>query len=243
MNPLAHVQDAFVSFLKTHYALDDQQALACSFVYNVDPQRQDFGDLNSNAAMVLAKVLRDSSANPSIRTKSATQDDRIRNPRELAQEITTTFRHPYLARLEIAGPGFINAFLTPQAFIDLAQELHKGKYAFFKLDEDAPKHRYNIEFVSANPTGPLHLGHGRGGIIGDVLGNILKFIGHTVTKEFYINDAGNQIQKLGASFKVRCLQALGISAELPEDGYRGEYLVALANECIAQYGNDLAQKP
>lgn len=182
MNPIAHVQDAFVSFLKKTYTITDQQAASCNFTYNVDPQRQDFGDLNSNAAMVLAKVLK-------------------KNPRELAQEIVTTFQHPYIARLEIAGPGFINAFLTPKALIDLAQELYRRKQSFFHLDEDVPKHRYNIEFVSANPTGPLHLGHGRGGIIGDVLGNILKFLGHFVTKEFYINDAGNQIQKLGASFK------------------------------------------
>ena len=102
------------------------------------------------------------------------------------------------------------------------------KEQFFTLEEDTPKHRYDIEFVSANPTGPLHLGHGRGAIIGDVLGNILKFLGHKVAKEFYINDAGNQIKKLGISFKMRCQQALGIDAELPEEGYHGEYLLELA---------------
>src|SRR5581483_8160338 len=104
---------------------------------------------------------------------------------------------------------------------------------------------YNIslEFVSANPTGPLHFGHGRGAIIGDVLANVLRFMGHTVTKEFYINDAGNQIQKLGESFKIRCQQAAGIQAELPEDGYHGEYLLELAQDCFAELGHTVFEKP
>src|SRR4030095_9836534 len=97
--------------------------------------------------------------------------------------------------------------------------------------------------VSANPTGPLHFGHGRGGIIGDVLGNVLKFVGHDVTKEFYINDAGNQIQKLGESFKIRCLNAAGITASIAQDGYHGEYLIELANDCFAQYGQEIFDKP
>ncbi|MCK5632318.1 arginine--tRNA ligase, partial [bacterium] len=98
------------------------------------------------------------------------------------------------------------------------------------------------EFVSANPTGPLHLGHGRGGIIGDVLANILKFIGHDATKEFYINDAGAQIQKLGKSFKIRCQQATGKNIPMPEDGYQGEYLINLANEAITQNGASFAKE-
>ncbi|MFI5333510.1 MAG: arginine--tRNA ligase, partial [Candidatus Babeliales bacterium] len=141
----------------------------------------------------------------------------------------------YIERIEIAGPGFLNFFLTKHAYTELVHALTTDKAAFFKLDPGTHTQNYNIEFVSANPTGPVHLGHGRGGIIGDVLGNIVLFLGHRVTKEFYINDAGVQVQKLGASLKARCQQQAGIDAQLPEDGYQGEYLVDLARECIQEH--------
>lgn len=252
MNSIAHIQTAFSIYLKNTFGISDQLAQTCNFVLNVEPSRQEFGDLNANAAMVLAKALRPVSAQgfagqaglePLVPSQTRGQDEKSLNPRALAQQIVTEFKNPYISKLEIAGPGFINAYVTPQAFQDLANTLITQKEQFFKHDEDAPKHRYDIEFVSANPTGPLHLGHGRGAIIGDVLGNVLKCIGHDVTKEFYINDAGNQINKLGQSFKVRCQQALGIHAELPEDGYRGEYLLELAQECVKEYGKEVLDKP
>lgn len=224
MNPIAHIQLDFASYLQKTFGISSELAQTCNFILNVEPSKQEFGDMNANAAMVLAKELK-------------------QNPRTLAQEIIANFKHPYISKIELAGPGFLNAWLTPKAFHDLASELATKKNAFFSLEEDVPKHRYDLEFVSANPTGPLHLGHGRGAIIGDVLGNILKFLGHQVTKEFYINDAGNQINKLGLSFKVRCQQALGIDAELPEEGYRGEYLLELAQQCIKENGNAVLQKP
>lgn len=224
MNSIAHIQTAFTSYLQNTFSISEQLTKTCNFILNVEPARQEFGDLNSNAAMVLAKELK-------------------QNPRALAQKITTEFKNPYISKLEIAGPGFINAYLTSQALQDLALSLLAQKDSFFKLEEDIQKNRYDIEFVSANPTGPLHLGHGRGAIIGDVLANVLKFLGHHVTKEFYINDAGNQINKLGLSFKIRCQQALGINAELPEDGYRGEYLLELAQACVKEYGKEVLGKP
>lgn len=224
MNSIAHIQTAFAIYLKNSFNISEQLVHTCNFTLNIEPARQEFGDLNSNAAMVLAKELK-------------------QNPRTLAQQIITEFKNPYIAKLDIAGPGFINAYLTPHAFQDLAKALTSQKDSFFKLEEDIPKHRYDIEFVSANPTGPLHLGHGRGAIIGDVLTNVLKFLGHHVTKEFYINDAGNQINKLGQSFKIRCQQALGIHAELPEDGYRGEYLLELAQACVKEFGQKVLDKP
>lgn len=219
MNPIAHIQTAFCTFLQNTFALDPKIVETCNFILNTDASRQEFGDLNSNAAMVIAKLIK-------------------QNPRQVAQEIITNFKHPYIQKIEIAGPGFLNAYFTQAALHDLAKELYEKKEAFFK-PEETQTHNYNIEFVSANPTGPLHLGHGRGAIIGDVLGNILKFLGNQVTKEFYINDAGNQIAKLGASFKVRVQQALGIPAELDQDGYRGEYLVELANQCIQEQGTEI----
>lgn len=231
MNPIVHIQTAFASYLQKTFGVTSDVANACNFILNVDPNKQEFGDMNANAAMVLTKTLRPA------------QGERGLNPRALAQQIITNFTHPYISKIEIAGPGFLNAYFTPQALADLAKDLIEKKGAFFKLEEDAPKHRYDIEFVSANPTGPLHLGHGRGAIIGDVLAKILTFLGHQVTKEFYINDAGNQINKLGISFKVRCQQAAGIHAELPEDGYRGEYLLELAQDLIKAEGPEILQKP
>ena len=221
MNPITHIQNAFSSYLKETFSISESVASDCNFVLNTDSNKQEFGDLSSNVAMVLAKTL--------------STAEKKQNPRTIAQTIIDNFKHPYIQKLEIAGPGFINAYLDVKAWSDLAIDLYERKAQFFKLDEDIQKNRFNIEFVSANPTGPLHLGHGRGAIIGDVLANILKFLGHTVTKEFYINDAGNQIHKLGISFKIRCQQALGIDAQLPEDGYQGEYLTELAQQCITEY--------
>ncbi|MBY0109803.1 MAG: arginine--tRNA ligase [Candidatus Babeliaceae bacterium] len=191
---------------------------------NVDQQRQQFGDLSSNAAMIYAKELKS-------------------NPRAVAHNILKDFNNPLVNSSEIAGPGFINITLNPDFFSNILNELHEYGDAFFKLEKNYPLKKFNIEFVSANPTGPLHLGHGRGGIIGDVLGTILRFLGHTVTKEFYSNDAGNQIEKLGASFKIRCLQKTGQSLEIPEDGYHGEYLKELADKAYAELGDKLATQP
>jgi arginyl-tRNA synthetase len=191
---------------------------------NVDESKQSFGNLSTSVALVLAKALK-------------------RVPREVATEIATSFTHPLIAKIEVAGPGFINIYFAPETFKLLAQELYEQKEEFFRPDTLEKKYNISLEFVSANPTGPLHFGHGRGGIIGDVLGNVLRFVGYNVTKEFYINDAGNQIQKLGESFKVRCLQAAGMQATVPEDGYHGQYLADLAQDCYAQMGQKLFDEP
>ena len=136
----------------------------------------------------------------------------------------------------------LNFFLTQSAFDQLAQELFEQKDSFFKPTVKK-KEKINIEFVSANPTGPLHFGHGRGGIIGDVLANVLSFLGFDVTKEFYINDAGAQIQKLGKSLKIRYQQASGMDATLPDDAYHGAYLIDIANDLFSEHGNNLLDQP
>lgn len=187
---------------------------------NTDPAKQQFGDITTNAALILAKKLH-------------------KNPREVAQQIST-FIHPDVQKIDIAGPGFINLFLTPDAFKKSLETLIDEGDAYFQGIQNPQK--ISLEYVSANPTGPLHLGHGRGAIIGDVLGNVMRFIGHTVTKEFYINDAGAQIQKLGASFKARCEQACGHDSSVPEDGYQGEYLVTLAQTCVKEHGPSVLEK-
>ncbi|MCL5436348.1 MAG: arginine--tRNA ligase [Candidatus Dependentiae bacterium] len=214
MNPFSTVRTALLERLTALFP--DQQNLSKNILItlNDEPRKAEFGDLSTNAALVLAPLLK-------------------KAPRTVAQDIIASFSHPLVAACTIAGPGFINISLTPEAWGLIAQRLHNALDDFFTLDANAPRSRYSIEFVSANPTGPLHLGHGRGGIIGDVLGTILRFIGHTVTKEFYINDAGRQIDTLGQSFKIRCQQQLGTDCQLPEDGYHGAYLIDMAQALVA----------
>lgn len=224
MNLFTDIQHHFKQFLIQKYTLPEELAQQCTFALNTDPNKKQFGDITTSAALHLAKPLQ-------------------KSPQGIAQEIVSSFSHQLVEKLEIAGPGFINGWISLVGWQQVTAELYEQKDAFFKPAAGFQKHRYNIEFVSANPTGPLHLGNGRGSVIGDVLGNILRFLGHEVTKEYYINDAGAQIEKLGTSFKARCQQAAGIAAELPEDGYKGEYLIELAQKAVAEYGQLLWQKP
>ncbi len=219
MNIISQLSDAFSNYLASTFSIDSNQAQQYQLELNVDEQKQQFGDLTSNAAMGLARSLK-------------------RNPREIGQEIADGFKSPVIEKIDIAGPGFLNFTLTQSATDQLAQELFEQKAAFFKPTEK-PTKSINIEFVSANPTGPLHFGHGRGGIIGDVLGNVLSFLGNTVTKEFYINDAGAQITKLGNSLRIRYQQVSGMKVDLPENAYHGHYLLDLANELFSEHGDRL----
>ena len=215
-NIFEQIHSSFKKFISSNFNLPENspEIINLELKLNTDKARDTFADLNSNIAMILAKKLR-------------------KSPIEIAQEISDKFQEPkYIENISVAKPGFINIFLNKAAFVELLADINKDKFSFFK--SDIKKNNYNIEFVSANPTGPMHLGHGRGAIIGDVLGNILSFLGHTVTKEFYINDAGNQINKLGLSFKVRCQQVLGHDIELPEESYKGEYLLDLAQTFIKE---------
>ncbi|TET36237.1 arginine--tRNA ligase [Candidatus Dependentiae bacterium] len=223
MNQITALHQAFFTYLTTQLGVSLVVAKRCSFDLNTDDQKQQFGDISSNAAMLLSKELQ-------------------RNPREIAQEIAQNFTDPAIEKLEVAGPGFLNIFLTKKAFAQLAQELFEQKQTFFKPDATRDS-KINIEFVSANPTGPLHFGHGRGGIIGDVLSNVLTFLGNEVTKEFYINDAGLQMQKLGQSLKIRYQQKAGMDSALPEDAYHGTYLIDLANRLFADHGKKLLDQP
>lgn len=223
MNSLQEIQESFVAHLSAYFNLDTLPLEMGMLELNTDPLKQNFGDLTSNAALTLAKIIK-------------------KSPRAVGEEIVATFSHPAIAKIELAGPGFLNIFLTPQAFTSLTQDLFVAREKFFKSQEEFIKEKINIEFISANPTGPLHFGHGRGGIIGDVLGNILTFFGHKVTKEFYINDAGSQIKKLAMSLIIRCQQALGIDAQLPEEAYHGHYLQELAHKCVNEFGPSVLEK-
>lgn len=211
----------FISFVKEYAHVEEIPTH--TFTLNVEQGKSSFGDISTNIAMVLA---------PRIK----------KIPRDFAREITNLFAHEAIASMEVAGPGFINITLTTAAWAAIANDLSMSGDAFFKLEPDTKRLNVNLEFVSANPTGPLHIGHGRGAIIGDVLAHVMNFIGHKAHKEFYINDAGSQIQKLGASFKTRCFKELGKEIAFPEDGYQGEYLIALAKECVQEYGDTLLLK-
>lgn len=224
MNLIEQLHQSFCTYLTETFGITPEQARACAFTLNVDEAKEAFGDISTNAAMLLAKQLK-------------------RNPIEIAKTITAQFSHEHIAKIEPAGPGFLNIFLTVAALQQIMQDLTTNKAAFFKPSK-LNAQNINIEFVSANPTGPLHFGHGRGGIIGDVLGNILRFLGNQVTKEFYINDAGSQINKLGMSLRIRCQQASGLHhLELPEEAYHGEYLVDVAQQCLNEYGPEVLDKP
>jgi arginyl-tRNA synthetase len=217
MNLLNKIHNDFATFISNQFS---SQLIHFTFDINSELDNK-FGDISTNAAMLLAKLLK-------------------KAPKEIATQIIQKFSNKYIEKIEIAGPGFINFFLTNEAFIELLNELNRDQVAFFSTE--TKKCNYNIEFLSANPTGPIHLGNGRGGIIGDVLGNILKFLGNRVTKEYYINDAGSQIDKLGRTLKIRCEQELGLDSELPEDSYHGEYLVEIAKNLVKENGKDTLNK-
>lgn len=219
MNSIESIKQTLDSFIQQQFGISNCRF---SFELNIDIERK-FGDISTNVAMLLAKELK-------------------KAPRMVAEDIINNFKHEYIQKLEIAGPGFINIWLTPVCIIDLMKAISIDKNKFFTTNNNQ-KHTYNVEFLSANPTGPIHLGNGRGGIIGDVLGNVLRFVGNHVTKEYYINDAGNQITKLGMSFKIRCQQALGQAVELPEESYHGEYLIEMAQDLVAKQGQALLEKP
>ncbi|MFT6765794.1 MAG: arginyl-tRNA synthetase [Alteromonas naphthalenivorans] len=218
MNTIQTLEQKFFTFLGT---LGVKELPNIDFKLNADDQKQKFGDISSNAALMLAKKLGV-------------------NPRHLAEEIINRFPDDAIKKIDIAGPGFLNIFLTEDAFKTIAKELFTEKDHYF--EHESPHGIFNLEFVSANPTGPLHLGHGRGGIIGDVLGNILKFLGYKITKEHYVNDAGAQMVKLGNSLKIRCQQETGQTIEMPEQAYHGDYLKDMAKECVTEHGKDVLEK-
>jgi len=222
MNKFEQLKKAFFNHIQSLHSVDQSALTHVSFELNTDLDKIQFGDISTNIAMILAKQLKS-------------------NPRKIAESITQSFSHKHVEKAEIAGPGFINLFATDKFYTDLTEELHAQKENFFK-PEEKPTKNLNVEFVSANPTGPLHFGHGRNAIIGDVLARVLKFLEYPVTKEFYINDAGAQITKLGKSLKVRCQQELGEVISLPEDAYQGEYLIETAQKCIAEHGKGILEE-
>ena len=172
---------------KNNFNLNNNSDLSQIIVEN-PPEKFDF-DLSSNAAMVIAKI-----------TNS--------NPREIAKKLSEILLNEVkdFSIIDIAGPGFLNIKLSNQAWVKTINSIYKNK----KFGSTNQKKKYNIEFVSANPTGPMHVGHCRGAVFGDVLSNLLKFSGNKITKEFYINDYGNQINYFAKSVFFRSVFIISI---------------------------------
>jgi arginyl-tRNA synthetase len=189
------------------------------------PRDPAHGDLATNAAMVLAK-------------------DAGKKPRDLAAAISDKLRaHELIAKVHVAGAGFINITLKPIAWTDaLRSAIQLGPdYGRGSTGADV---KVNVEYVSANPTGPMHVGHGRGAVFGDALANLLDFAGYDVTREYYINDAGAQVDALARSAFLRYREALGENiGAIPEGLYPGEYLKPVGAALAAEYGHSLNQKP
>ena len=188
------------------------------------PKDASHGDMATNAAMVLAK-------------------DAGQKPRDLAEAVAVALRQDALVeKVDVAGPGFINLTLKSHVWGEaLRQALAAGKnYGRSEMGADVP---VNVEYVSANPTGPLHVGHGRGAVFGDALASLLAFAGYKVTREYYINDAGAQVDVLARSAYLRYLEALGETITIPDGLYPGEYLKECGGELARDYGQQLKEMP
>ena len=168
------------------------------------------GDYSTNIALLLTKVLKD-------------------NPMNIASKIVNEIKDEIIEKVEIASPGFINIFLTKQVLLEEINKIINENKNYGKNNTGNNK-KINIEYVSANPTGTLHIGHGRGATYGDNLSRIMSFCGYDVTREYYINDAGNQINNLGISIKERYKEICGLECNLPEDGYYGKEIIAIAQK-------------
>jgi arginyl-tRNA synthetase len=197
----------------------------------VEPPRDPaHGDLATNAAMVYAKEAAASFA----------------NPRQLAVEIAVALAgDERVAEAEVAGPGFINIRLKPAVLSGVLRAvLDEGPRFGRPAMNGASKFKINVEYVSANPTGPMHVGHGRGAVFGDALAKLLEFTGHAVTREYYINDAGAQVDVLARSAYLRYREALGEAiGEIPEGLYPGDYLKPVGAALAEKYGNTLLGRP
>ncbi|MBC2744463.1 MAG: arginine--tRNA ligase, partial [Desulfosarcina sp.] len=189
-----------------------------------EPKANSHGDLSTNMAMQMAKIQRMS-------------------PRQIAETLIDHLddKKGIIDRTEIAGPGFINFFIRPSAWYPVLAAIHErgDQYGRCNLGQGT---RIQIEFVSSNPTGPLHVGHGRGGAVGDSTANILSFCGYDVQKEYYINDSGRQIQTLGMSVYLRGKELLGETVDFPDTCYQGDYIRDLAGELLEQDGREIFEK-
>lgn len=180
------------------------------------PKQLEHGDLTTNVAMILANRLK-------------------KNPQEIAKEIIKKLNliNEY-KKIEIAGPGFINIKINKENLLKILKKIPKSNLNYGKNEFGKGKNAL-VEFVSANPTGPLTVGHGRGAIIGDIVSRILEWNGYSVEREYYFNNAGRQMRKLGESLRARYLELFNQKVDFPEDGYQGQYIIDIANDFKKEY--------
>jgi len=186
------------------------------------PNNPDHGDFAASAAMKSAKI---------FRTK----------PMDIAVKLADRIKHPMIKKAEAVMPGFINFFIDSGFYHEIVKKAATDD-SFFTSDYGKNR-KLMVEFVSANPTGPLHVGHGRNAAYGDSLAKILSAAGYDVHTEYYVNDAGNQMNNLGKSIYARYMELSGKDMPFPEDGYHGEYIVDIAKGLLAEYGNKIAEMP
>ena len=182
------------------------------------PANKENGDYSTNIALTITKILH-------------------KSPIEIAEQIVNSIEeNTIIEKIVVASPGFINFYLKKDYLLSYINRIIKEKYNYGK-NNIGNDQKINIEFVSANPTGILHIGHGRGATYGDNLARIMTNCGYDVTKEYYINDAGNQMEKLGISIKERYKELCGLPYSIPENGYHGEEIINLAKKIYNEYGN------
>ncbi len=229
MNIYAEFQDRVAALLRRFIASGRLPEDLDLTRFVVEPPRDpSHGDLAVNAAMVYAKE-----------AKAA-----FGNPRQFATELAVALtEEPDVDQAEVAGPGFLNVRLKTGVFAEIVKAVLRDGDRY-GAGSAAPVETINVEYVSANPTGPMHVGHGRGAVFGDALANLLAYAGHAVAREYYINDAGAQVDVLARSAYLRYREALGEDiGAIPEGLYPGDYLKPVGAILAAEYGNKLVGKP
>ena len=220
MHPQKHIADIVVAALESAIATDTLPQIGDITATVERPKNAEHGDYSTSVALALASSMRMA-------------------PREIATKITDAVTpSSMVCDVSIAGPGFINFRLDDDWLRSQIHVIRESGVKFAHLDMGAGQ-KVQVEFVSVNPTGPLHIGHVRGAVIGNGIANILEAAGFDVQREYYVNDAGNQMRIFTESTYVRFLQAAGKDAELPEESYPGEFVVNLGNELYSEFGGDL----
>ena len=202
---------------------ENQWSDAAADKYTVEvPKHENQGDFSTNMALVLAGIEK-------------------KNPREIAVQVVERLKNvqELIERVEIAGPGFVNVTIKESVWQQLLKEIDDQQESYGRSDIGGNR-RVMVEFVSANPTGPLSIGHGRQAILGDGIARLLEATGHDVYREYYYNDAGRQMRVLGESVRARYLELLGRDHEFPEDGYQGEYIYDIARKLVETEDQSLA---
>jgi len=218
------IKDIILAAAKSAYENEELSSAAFPEIEVEVPKITSHGDFSTNMAMVMASVQK-------------------MPPHKIAVAITKHIADPeeLLFKTEMAGPGFINFFINTPSWHPLLREIHAQDTRYGASDVGQGQ-KVQVEFVSANPTGPLHVGHGRGAAIGDSVANILRFCGFDVQKEYYINDSGRQIETLGTSVLLRYKELCGIDISFPEDCYQGDYILDFAKQIKTLEGQALLEQ-